>query len=138
MHPIDFGNAITAAAALLAVSGVLIAIIISIQKHKQAKLDLLRSAIERGDSLSPELIDKVMRPKAGGVDRRPFPPGKGALVAGMSVIAFGVGYAVFSGFISLIAPSALFPMLGVSCLFLCIGIGLLVISRVLRSGDPQE
>ena len=39
MHPMAVGNAIAVAATLLAIAGVLIAIITSNQKNNQAKLD---------------------------------------------------------------------------------------------------
>jgi hypothetical protein len=133
MHPMAVGNAIAVAATLLAIAGVLIAIITSNQKNSQAKLDFLRSAMERGAALNPELIDKVMHPNRNPASKRPLARGQGAYVAGILVIAFGVGYAIFGFFISLIAPNARLPMLGVACLFGCIGIGLLVVSRALRS-----
>jgi hypothetical protein len=134
MHTVSIGSAIATAAALLAIAGVLIAIIISNQKTKQAKLDFLRGAMERGATLDPELIDKVMRP---GARRQPMPFGKGALVAGIIVIAFAIGYGIFAYFISLLAPPALFPMMGVAILLVFTGIGLIVVSRVLRSGNSD-
>lgn len=142
MHPLAVGNAIAVAATLLAIAGVLIAIITSNQKNHQAKLEFLRGAMERGVELNAELIDKVMRPNRTATTRQPLPPGQGARLAGILVIAFGVGYAIFALFIAAIAPSARLPMLGVACMLGCIGIGLLVVSRVLRSGrsatDPTE
>lgn len=136
MHTVSIGNAIAVAASLFAIAGVLIAIIISNQKNKQAKLDFLRGAMERGAPLDPELIDKIMRP--GVARRQPMPFGKGALVAGIIVVAFSVGYAIFAYFISLIAPPALYPMLGIAILLACTGIGLVVVSWILRSGRSGE
>jgi hypothetical protein len=133
MHPMAIGNAIAVAATLLAIAGVLIAIITSNQKNKQAKLDFLRSAMEQGVALDIELIDRIMRPNKTGAGQQPLTRGQGARVAGILVIAFGVGYAILASFIAVIAPSARLPMLGVACLFGCIGIGLLVVSKVLRS-----
>jgi hypothetical protein len=136
------GNAIAVAATLLAIAGVLIAVITSNQKNNQAKLDFLRSGMERGIALNPELIDKVMHPKKDGSGRQALPHGQGARIAGIIVIAFGVGYAILACLIAVIAPSARLPMLGVASLFACIGIGLLVVSKVLRSErgvtDPRE
>jgi hypothetical protein len=136
------GNAIAVAAVLLAIAGVVIAVITSNQKRNQAKLDFLRSAMERGVTLDPELIDKVMHPNKSATRKQPLPRGQGAHVAGILVIAFGVGYAIFACFIAIIAPDARLPMLGVACLLGCIGIGLLVVSKALRSersgADPRE
>jgi hypothetical protein len=136
------GNAIAVAAVLLAIAGVVIAVITSNQKRNQAKLDFLRSAMERGVTLDPEFIDKVMHPNKSATHKQPLPRGQGAHVAGILVIAFGVGYAIFACFIAMIAPDARLPMLGVACLLGCIGIGLLVVSKALRSersgADPRE
>ena len=142
MHPMAIGNAIAVAATLLAIAGVLIAIITSNQKNNQAKLDFLRSAMERGVALDPELIDKVMHPNRTAPGKKALLPGQGARVAGILVIAFGVGYAVLASFIAIVSPNARLPMMGVACMMGCIGIGLLVVSKVLRSErsvtDPRE
>jgi hypothetical protein len=142
MHPLSIGNAIAVAAALLAIAGVLIAIIISSQKNKQAKLDFLRNAMERGVEWNPELIDKVLRPNRAAAGKQALPRGQGALVAGIIVIAFGAGYAILGCLIALTSPDARLPMLGVASLFFCTGIGLLIVSRVLRKErsvtDPRE
>ncbi len=142
MHPMAIGNAIAVAATLLAIAGVFIAIIVSNQKNHQAKLDFLRTAMERGVSLDQELIDKVMHPNRSAPGKRPLPPGQGARVAGILVIAFGVGYGVLAFFIAIISPDARLPMMGVACMMGCIGIGLLVVSKVLRRErgvtDPSE
>jgi hypothetical protein len=142
MHPMAIGNAIAVAATLLAIAGVLIALITSSQKKNQARLEFLRSAMERGVELNPELIDKVMHPSKSAAARQAFPRGHGARVAGILVIAFGVGYAILACLIAIGSPDARLPMLGVACLFACIGVGLLVVSRVLRSErnvtDPKQ
>jgi hypothetical protein len=136
------GNAIAVAATLFAIAGVLIAIITASQKKHQAKLDLLRTAMERGVALDAELIDKVMHPNRTATARQPLPRGEGARLAGILVIAFGVGYAIFALFIAAIAPDARLPMLGVACMFGAIGVGLLVVSWLLRRQrsltDPKE
>src|SRR5580692_4867326 len=113
MHPIAIGNAIAVAATLLAIAGVLIAIIISNQKKNQAKLDFLRCAMERGVVLDSELIDKVMHPNRTAPGKWALPPGQGARVAGILVIAFGVGYAVLASFIAIVSPNPRLPMMRV-------------------------
>lgn len=132
MHPLAIGNAIAVAATLLAIAGVLIAIITASQKRHQAKLDLLRAAMERGVELNAELIDKVMHPNRSAIARRPLPRGQGTRMAGVLVIAFGIGYAIFALFIAAIAPNARLPMLGVACMMGAIGAGFLVASWLLR------
>lgn len=142
MHPIAIGNAIAVAATLLAIAGVVVATIVSNQKNHQAKLDFLRNAMERGVALDSELIDKIMHPKKPVAGKQPLPRGQGACVAGIVTIAFGVGYAIMALLIAISSPSARLPMLGVACLMACIGIGLLVVSKILRNEgkitDPRE
>ena len=138
MHSIPLGNAIAVAAALLAVAAVFIVFAISSQKKYQARLDLLRYAVERGMPLDVELINKIARadgPKPGAGPRR---PGRGSRVAGILIVAYGVGFAVFACVIGTTSRDALVPMLGVAALFMCFGIGFLIVSRTLRreADDP--
>jgi hypothetical protein len=132
MHSIPLGTAIAVAAALLAVAGVFIAFILSSQKKHQARLDLLRYAVERGMTLDVELIDKVARADAPRENAGPRRPGRGSRVAGILILAYGVGFALFACFIGAGEKSALVPMLGVATLFICLGVGFLIVSRVLR------
>jgi hypothetical protein len=132
MYSIPLGNAIAVAATLLALAGVFIAFILSSQKKHQARLDLLRYAVERGMTLDVELINKISFADAvrtGAVPRR---PGRGSLVAGILIIAYGVGFAVLASFIGAVDKSALIPMLGVAALFICFGVGFLIVSAILR------
>lgn len=142
MHPMAIGNAIAVAATLLAIAAVLIAMITSNQKNNQAKLDFLRGAVEHGAALNPELIEKIMHPNKKAPGKQALPRGQGARVAGIVVIAFGIGYAILAFLIAVNSPDARLPMLGVACLFICVGISLLVVSKTLRSErsgmDPRE
>ena len=141
MYSIPLGNAIAVAAALLAVAGVFIAFILSSQKKHQARLDLLRYAVERGATLDVELIDKIAWANAARTNAGPRRPGRGSRVAGILIVAYGVGFALFACFIGTTDKSALIPMLGVATLFLSLGIGFLVVSRMLRreanDADPR-
>lgn len=140
MYSIPLGNAIAVAAALLAVAGVFVVFIISSQKKYQARLDLLRYAVERGMTLDVELINKIARadvPKPSAGSR----PGRGSRVAGILILAYAVGFAVFACFIGATDRGALIPMLGVAVLLMSFGIGLLIVSRTLRrearDADPK-
>jgi hypothetical protein len=141
MYSIPLGSAIAAAAAFLAVAGVFIAAIRSSQRKHQARLDLLRYGMERGMTLDINLIDKIGKADAAAPNRGLSSPGRGSLVAGILVIAYGVGFALFACFIGTVSKSALIPMLGVSTLFVCLGVGFLVVSKVLRrnstDADPK-
>ena len=141
MHSIPLGNAIAVAAALLAVAGVFVVFIISSQKKHQARLDLLRFAVERGMTLDVELINRIARADAPTPSAGPSRPGRGSRVAGILIVAYGVGFAVFAGFIGATSRDALIPMLGVAALFICIGVGFLIVARMLRreasAADPK-
>jgi hypothetical protein len=141
MYSIPLGTAIAAAAALLAVAGVFIAFILSSQKKHQARLDLLRYAVERGMTLDVELIDKIASADAGRTNAGPWRLGRGSKVAGILIIAYGVGFALFACFIGTVSKHALIPMLGVATLSICVGVGFLVVSRMLGSeandADPK-
>ena len=132
MYPIPLGTAIAAAAALLAVAGVLIAVILSSQRKHQARLDLLRYAVERGMTLDVDLINRIAMADTARTHAGPRYPGRGARVAGILIIAYGVGFALFACFIGSVSRSGLIPMLGVATLFVCSGIGFLIVSRILR------
>lgn len=139
MYSIPLGSAIAAAAALLAVGGVFIAFIIAAQKRHQARLDLLRYAVERGMTLEVDLIDKITMADPARMNAGPPHPGRGSRVAGILITAYGVGFALFACFIGTISKSALIPMLGVATLTICVGVGFLIVSRILRreAGDAD-
>ena len=132
MYSIPLGTAIAVAATLLAVAGVFIAFILSSQKKYQARLDLLRYAVERGMTLDVELINKVARAEAATTNAGPRRPGRGSRVAGILITAYGVGFAVFACFIGMVDKRGLIPMLGVAALFVCLGVGFLIVARMLR------
>jgi hypothetical protein len=141
MYSIPLGTAIAVAATLLAVAGVFVAFILSSQKKYQARLDLLRYAVERGMTLDVELINKIARADTPRTKAGPRRPGRGSRVAGILIVAYGVGFALFACFIGAIERSALIPMLGVAALFICFGVGFLIVSRTLQretnDGDPK-
>ena len=141
MYPIPLGTAIAVAAALLAVAGVFIAFILASQKKHQARLDLLRYAVERGMTLDVELINTLARADAVRANAGPRRPGRGSRVAGILIVAYGVGFALFACFIGTLDKSALIPMLGVATLLTCFGVGFLLVSRMLsreaNDGDPK-
>ena len=141
MHSIPLGTAIAVAAALLAVAGVSITLILSSQRKHQATLDLLRHAVERGMTLDVDLIGKLSRTAVAMPQPAPRPAGRGSRIAGILTIAYGIGFTIFACLIGSTTRGALVPMLGVAALFICMGIGFLVVARVLgreaKYTDPR-
>jgi hypothetical protein len=105
-------------------------------QKKRARLDLLRVAVEKGQSLDPVLIDKLLAHE-GDPSR---PPGErasiGLRIGGILVLAFAVGLVVIGLCIANIESvdgAALPGMLGAAGLFACMGIGLFIASRMVSS-----
>lgn len=132
MHTISIANALTVVGILFSLAAVVIAIILTLQKRNQSRIELLRAAIERGTSLDDGSLTKLLSSHPPAPPREPLPRGRGALVAGIIVISFGVGYGILGYCIFLIAPAALFPMMGIACLFCCCGMGLMIVSKALQ------
>jgi hypothetical protein len=103
MYSIPLGTAIAVAATLLAVAGVAVTFILSAQKRYQARIDLLRYAVERGLTLDVDLIRKLARADAARTNAPPRRPGFGSRIAGVLIIAYGVGFAIFACFISFVS-----------------------------------
>jgi hypothetical protein len=93
----------------------------------------IRQAIESGQTLDPEILDRLMR------SNKPPPADPFGLVIGGLVLLFcGAGLAVMGWFISLGQPGAggqpgaFYPMLGVGCLVGLLGVALLVARAFVR------
>jgi hypothetical protein len=108
------------------VGTVAVAAIVSDYKRRRAGLDVLRQAIEKGQQLDPLLIDKLTSEQRG----EPIDPVHVQL-GGIITIAAGIGIGLLAYFISQIASKALYPILGVGVLAICVGIGLLIGAKVL-------
>ena len=108
---------------------VLIILIVALRKYftERERQRTLRVAIERGQPIDPDLLQKIVaRP---GPDRSP----EGLQAGGFIVIGLGVGLAVMGYFISLGDPTdhdARMPLLGVGMMMACLGGGMLVAARV--------
>jgi hypothetical protein len=95
-------------------------------KKRRAALEPLRAAIERGQTLDPSVIERLMAPeprddRLNTVHLR---------VGGVITIASGIGVAIFSLFLGVFAPLAKLPLLGLGCVAICVGLGLIVAARV--------
>jgi hypothetical protein len=82
----------------------------------------IRKAIESGQSLDPETLDRLLR------SNRPSgpPPRAGFLVGGILMLAIGAGLAVIGWATSHAHPDQLYPGLGAGALVGLIGLALLL------------
>lgn len=103
-------------------------------KRRELLIGPLRAAIERGQALDPQIIERLMAPEPPGEPLSPLY----FRVGGIITIAAGVGVAGLSYFIAQVVPLALYPLLGLGLVAVCVGAGLLVAARVVRSAASDR
>ena len=99
-------------------------------RKRKAALDLLRAAVERGQPLSPEVIDKLLdRDKEPeSVDTYP----RDLHIGGIITCASGIGLALMSLFLIAVIPRYYWVVSGTGVLAVCVGVGLLIAAKSLR------
>jgi len=108
--------------------------IVADYKKRGLAVESLRAAIERGQQLDPQLIERLMAPE----------PHEGKLnplyfkVSGIIVMAAGVGLAILACLLVLVVPGALYPVLGGAAFTLCIGVGLLIAARAVEGHSQRQ
>jgi hypothetical protein len=109
-------------------------------RKRQLAMESLRAAIERGQALEPAVVERILAPHSGPAanDAQDLVPY--LRIGGILTIAGGIGVFLAAFFVGLQFPVAKLPMLGAGVLAVCIGVGLLVASRVLGShrGSPDR
>lgn len=102
--------------------------IVSDYKRRKAAIEPLRLAIERGQALDPELVERLL-----GRDRQGEPLDPELLqIGGIITTAAGTGVALLAIFLARVFPQWLLPIVGAGVLVICVGVGLIVAARVLR------
>jgi hypothetical protein len=103
-------------------------------KKRQAAMGPLRAAIERGQPIDPTVIERLMAPEPrSGINPLSL------RVAGIVVIASGIGVAILSVFLSQLAGTAvLYPVMGVGVVCLCVGLGLMVAARTVERHRERQ
>jgi hypothetical protein len=128
MNP--FAAAAVAVAFWLFLAAAAVAGIIADYRKRQLALEPLRLAIERGQTLDPEVVRQLLGP-----DRWPYGTGRvdpiQLRMASIIVISAGVGVGILAVFLGQVAPVAVLPTVGAGILVLCIGIGLNIAARML-------
>lgn len=102
--------------------------IVSDYKKRKLALESLRLAVDKGQALDPTVLDKLMQPHQ---PEKPLDPVH-LKIGGIITTAAGVGLGVFSLLLAQVRPLALYPVLGVGALVVCVGIGLMISAAALR------
>jgi Domain of unknown function (DUF6249) len=103
-------------------------------KKRQLAYQALRAAIERGQSLDPAVVDRLMAPEPRQESINPLH----LRVGGIMTVASGIGVAGLSFFDPITLGSfGRLPLLGLGCVALCVGVGLLIAARVAERSLPK-
>lgn len=98
-------------------------------RKRQLTLEPLRIAIEHGQQLDPEIITRLL----GKEDRHEQLDPQLLKIGGIITSASGLGVGLFAAFVALVFPPYHWLVLGVGVVAVCVGVGLLIAARSLRS-----
>lgn len=107
-------------------------------RKRQVAMESLRAAIERGQSLEPAVVEKLLARDRGsdGEDWQDLRPG--LQIGGIITVAAGIGLCIAAFLVGLQYPIAKLPMLGAAALTVCVGVGLLLAARALGRYRPHQ
>ena len=98
-------------------------------RKRQLALEPLRTAIEHGQQLTPEILAKLFGKEERGEALDP----RDLRVGGIITCASGIGVALFAIFVALVFPPYHWIVLGVGVVAVCVGVGLMVAAKSLRA-----
>ncbi len=137
MQSMGIGAGLAAMAFWGFVAAVVVAGIWYSVREREAKHETLRRMLESNQPLDQALMDQLFTMTGGGhrnLERE-------LKVYGLVVLFLSPGLALLGWFVSLLAPAALYPILGAAALLLCLASGLLVASsavgRMAGENDPR-
>ena len=108
--------------------------IIQDYRKRQLALEPLRVAIEHGQQLDPEIINRLLGRDAHAEALDP----RLLQVGGIITAASGVGLGLLAPFVAMVFPPYHWIVLGVGLLAVCVGVGLIVAAKVLRNSPPPR
>jgi hypothetical protein len=117
----------------LFIGAVAVAGMVTDYKRRRGGIELLRQAIDKGQQLDPELVERLTSYERG----EPVSPADiqlGGIITGAS----GAGICLLSYFVGKVAPIAFYPILGGGVLVICVGLGLLAGAKVLDGARERE
>ena len=102
-------------------------------KKRQAALEPLRIAIERGQQLDPALVERLIAPERdAGINPLYL------RVGGIVVLSAGVGVVILAFLLEQVVPVSFYPVLGGGVVTLCVGAGLVVAARAVEQHRAQS
>lgn len=116
------------------VGAVSIAGIVGEHTKRRLGIELLRHAIDKGQTLDPAIVEKLMGTEARDKSTDPLD----LKIAGIITIAVGAGVSVLAFFVGYIASSALYPTLGAGLAIVCVGVGLGVASSAMARSRERD
>jgi hypothetical protein len=105
-------------------------------RKQQAKIDFIRSAMEKGQPIDIELTERILQ-SSGATNKQSLRPDQVIGILGIVLIAAGAGLALLGYFLSHIAEEALYALFGVGSLVGCVGAGCLVAAKAIKKPDTQ-
>ena len=109
-----------------------IAVLFFRDKKYQTNISLIRSAIERGQPLDAEVVNKLIQPQQVPTNN-PYRSVLVLRVAAILMLATGIGFPILGYFLSSIDSEAFPALQGVGGLLVCLSIGLFVASKLVHS-----
>jgi len=130
----DFGPFAVAIAFWVFLGACAIAGIIADYKKRQAALEPIRAAVERGQPIDAAVVERLMQPEIQGRGLQAVH----LRIAGIITVATGVGVALLAFFIAQVAPRGLYPIFGGGVVAVCIGVGLLLAARAVDAQARRD
>lgn len=97
-------------------------------RKREAQQETVRRLFESGQAVDEEMLDKLLSAGGGGNDRID----RHLVLAGLILLPVAVGLALLGLILGMQFEDTRLPLLGVSALVACIGVGLLAAGRIAR------
>jgi Domain of unknown function (DUF6249) len=104
-----------------------VAAIITDHLKRRLGMDLLRTALEKGQPLDPAMVETIMANERSEERIDPLHLKLGGIIT----LSAGIGIAILAFFIAHLQAWALYPILGGGIVVICVGIGLYIGGKVL-------
>ncbi len=103
-------------------------------RKREAQHETVRRLVESGQPLNQEIMDKLLS-QSGGND---FRPDRDFKLVGYILLPVSVGLAVLGLVLGLQIPEAQIPLLGVSGLVACVGLGFLGTAQMAKRWYAED